>query len=180
MHPAERDLLKAYNVFAKRKLESVPFFLKRWFKQYQWRERAMQYDIMQDRQVQVLWSRRRRDQREKEWELSTRLIAKAEAMLQFPLTRVSKEETLANGKTKITIIEPAGWRLADIPRMLGVASKLARLASGMETEILNTNPETIDEQIARELQRLAPGSENQTSGAIETEDEGTGTDEGFA
>jgi hypothetical protein len=123
---------------------------------YKWKERALEWDRFQDKIEQAKWARRRVATREKEWELSSELIRKAEGMLRFPLSRVRQESE--DGKT-ITVIEPADWRFGDIHRVIGMASRLARLAANMETGKVTLNVEDLDRAIERELAQLTAGDE---------------------
>jgi hypothetical protein len=141
---------------------------------YKWKERALEWDRFQDKIEQAKWARRRLATREKEWELSTELIKKAEGMLRFPLTRARQESQ--DGKL-VTIIEPADWRFSDISQVIGIASKLARLAANMETGKLSINVEDLDRTIERELAQLTAGgeagvSEEDTGGEGEAGEEG--------
>lgn len=138
---------------------------------YKWKERALQWDRFQDKIEQAKWARRRVATREKEWELSSELIKKAEGMLRFPLSRVRQESD--DGKT-ITVIEPADWRFGDIHQVIGMASKLARLAANMETGKVTLNVEDLDRTIERELAQLTAGGE---AGVSEEDTGGEGGEE---
>jgi hypothetical protein len=92
-----------------------------------WEERALAWDdnlIDLERQK---WVERRLELKEKEWEVSQKLLEKAEQMLMFPVM----ETRSADG---VTVIYPAGWQFRDVPAVAQAASKLARLAAEMATE----------------------------------------------
>ena len=77
------------------------------------------------------WVRRRLELKEKEWQVSSKILAKAEDMLLFP---VMIQETVIDEDGTKQIIMPAGWSFKDIPGMLNTASKVARLAADMHTK----------------------------------------------
>ena len=124
-----------------------------WSKEHEWVHRAESYDKYNDRLTQRVWQERRRVEREKEWSAATQLLEKAGQMLEFPLAAV-RHETSADGLTQITIVEPAGWKMADAAKMVETASKIARLSAGMATEILELSEDEIDRRIEGELERL--------------------------
>jgi hypothetical protein len=140
-------------------------------RKYKWKERALEWDRFQDKIQQAKWVKRRLVIREKEWDLSSELIKKAEAMLKFPLSRARQESQ--DGKL-VTIIEPADWRFADIHRVIGMASRLARLSANMETGKLSINVEDLDRTIERELAQLTAGDE---AGVSEEDTGGEGGEE---
>jgi len=76
------------------------------------------------------WTGRRLELREKEWNISSRILAKTEDMLLFP---VMIQETVLNEDGTTQVIMPAGWSFKDIPGMLQTASKIARLAAELHT-----------------------------------------------
>lgn len=100
------------------------------------------------------WSKRRDKQREAEWKIAQDLLVKVRSMLQVPLfkqtivdyiTTVENEEIDPDvlekvGSDDVVIIkkviinEPLDWSAIDIARFFDVASKMARLATGMATE----------------------------------------------
>lgn len=73
------------------------------------------------------WQKRSLEIKEREWETSEGLLEKVQQMLLFPVMRQISEDG-------VTLIEPAGWSLRDIPALAQTASKLGRLSIGMETE----------------------------------------------
>lgn len=120
-------------------------------KKKQWLKRATAYDnymldLEQVKREQELekeaekWAKRRNQQREMEWSTAQNLISKAQRMVEWPLFEeviVSQtEEVTENGLTIKTVIvqEPTKWDIKDAAQIFAVASKLGRLASGMDTE----------------------------------------------
>jgi hypothetical protein len=73
------------------------------------------------------WIDRRLKIREEEWDVGSRLLERGKEMLMFPVFRQIQADNSM-------IIEPADWRLKDIPVVLEKASKLLRLSTGMSTE----------------------------------------------
>lgn len=106
--------------------------LKNWSADNAWQARIDRATELQQEQDEETWSRRRQKIREREWDLSTKLAEKAEAMLLFPMSRQVVQATDPDGRPVITTIEPADWRMGDVPRVADAASKLARRAAEME------------------------------------------------
>ena len=70
--------------------------------------------------------------REKQWEMSQALMAKAEKMLQFPPTT---KEVSGDGQT---VIKPAKWGFRDVAAMTQLAVMLGREASELWGSDLNS------------------------------------------
>jgi len=122
--------------------------------QWEWRERAAEWDKYLIEQDRLQWQARRTELRSREWDVADRLLKRGEEMLAFPVGRVTREDG-----GKITIVEPADWRLTDIPRVVEAASKLARLASGMatdSTDVFNWDP---DDCTPEQLRRIKNGEQ---------------------
>lgn len=117
--------------------------------EHRWQERVDAYDeymLELDQQqrehaMQVeneKWAARRTVIRDKEWEMSEKLLAMAEEMIDIPVFRERiehQDQLTVEGYVikQIIIREPADWSLSDLAKVLELASKLARLAAGMET-----------------------------------------------
>lgn len=109
-----------------------------WSGRQRWVSRVEAYDAHMNRLEQAAreqaleaearkWAERRLEQREREWATAQALHERAIQMLAHPMTRTKSED----GKS---VIVPAGWWMRDIPAFADLASKLARLASEMETD----------------------------------------------
>lgn len=98
---------------------------------WQWKDRANSWDQHQRDQEDLVWQERRRQMREKQWEMSQALMAKAEKMLQFPLTT---KEVSEDGKT---VIKPAKWGFRDAAAMTQLAVALGRQSSELWGSDLN-------------------------------------------
>lgn len=100
---------------------------------WDWAKRAEAFDEHERAQQVAEWQRRRDELREHEWKFSQELLDKARQMLVFPLAKTVRS-TQDGGQTVVTEVYPAQWKLADAARMLEAASKLGRLAVGVETD----------------------------------------------
>lgn len=98
--------------------------LRKWSERHGWVARAAAYDelcIRQELELQAVltkskavdWVRRQERLKEAEWEIAERCIEKAKELLARPDVK---------------------WSGGDIAKLLDVASKLARLSTGMETD----------------------------------------------
>lgn len=122
-----------------------------WSRRYQWQMRVRAYDHhveqIKDQATtavivdnQTMWLQRREQVREVGYEIASKLFEKANQMLQFPITRVTREEEGQDSKgryvNKITI-EPVKWSIRDIGRLADIANKIARLTVDLPTEIID-------------------------------------------
>lgn len=98
--------------------------MQKWSKGFAWVERAGAWDRhvmaleremqeVQIRQRAVEWGKRQQELKEAEWEVATGMIERLKEWLRLPLTKMNAR---------------------DAAYMLDIASKVARLASGMATE----------------------------------------------
>ena len=128
-----RTNYKAYSAecdkVGKKKAQKLPGSWHNASIKYNWRERAEAWDATLVEQRRQEWATRQEAWREQEWQLAEKMHQKVVDMLVFPVARVTREQD-----GKVTTIEPANWKIADIPKIASVVSKLARLASGMATE----------------------------------------------
>jgi hypothetical protein len=110
------------------KLRKCATVIKRWAAKFHWTERVAAYGahlaIVEREAAEALargksaeWLKRQQSLRETEWEMHEKCIAAAKRGLDAYMER---EKVYAN--------------LSDIARMLEIASKLGRLASGMPTD----------------------------------------------
>jgi hypothetical protein len=130
-----------------RKCHKGGSLIGRWSHRWHWVKRleawsAHEAELLEAAQRRVAeakaheWARREQDLREQEWEHAEQLLAKADQMLRMPIVRQEKRENEGpDGKVeKITIIEPTRWDFGTAARMIELASKLGRMAIGMETD----------------------------------------------
>lgn len=104
-------------------------------KRWEWDARALAWDKHLSDERQAVWAARLEEQRAAEWEQSRKLLKMAETMLQMPLLRTESSKVSEDGKTIVTtVIMPAGWDIRDLQGCLALASKLARLSVGAETD----------------------------------------------
>jgi hypothetical protein len=98
--------------------------LRKWSERHAWMQRARDYDAMvavQEEELKVIalrskavgWAERQEKLKELEWSIAEKLLAKAKALLEDPSVK---------------------WTGGDIAKALDIASKLGRLATGMETD----------------------------------------------
>lgn len=125
---------------------------------WEWKVRAEAWDEAQRQEQSTEWRRRRDELREQEWKMSQDLLDKARQMLVFPLAKTTRSQQ-DEGMTVITEVHPTRWGLADVGRLSEVASKLARLALGEETEHVGVTARLVEvtaddlAQAAREVAR---------------------------
>ncbi len=135
-----------------------------WSSDWNWVERCGTWDNLLAAKAQEvaesylpMWEQRRQVALEKMMLLSAKLLSKAEAMLDHPLTKEMTRES-ADGKTIYNIIEPAGWTWAGLATVVRVGSELqaATIAEGLaEDPDDDFDPDTATEDQLRErLKRL--------------------------
>jgi hypothetical protein len=119
---------------------------------YKWLDRAAAHDDYmagkqlerQKKQAEIRdmeWIARRDIQKEQEWQLAQDMLDKVRQMLAVPIFAERVEEMLEGldptGRIivrQIVHIEPLDWSAVDIARYFEVAAKIARLATGMDTD----------------------------------------------
>lgn len=140
----DRSLDKAFTRAqeAQEGTRKAPGCWHQWSGKYRWPERAQAWDAAMRAKEQAAreaaqaaeaqaWARKRAEEAAVEWDLSRALIEKARAMLAFPL---QTQEIYQEEEKRTVIIKPARWTFRDITAAVETASKLARLAAGMETD----------------------------------------------
>ena len=180
MPPITRSLGEAAREYVRQRAgeEEAESFTKpsaafqRWSREHFWEVRVRAYDAFQDKIQQALWLKRRAEQREAEWGLRDRLLERVEQMLRFPLVQVTN--TSEDGRVT-QVFHPVKWRLADAVAFVKEAVKLGRMASNMPTSPLAVNVDELDEQIARELARLAADDQDALFAAFGESEEATGS-----
>lgn len=114
--------------------------LKEWSSKYAWQARVAREEELNKKKERDEWAARQEELRKREWKIAMAALDKAEQMLNFPLAEFEKTTHVSqapDGKTTIenvTIVKPARWLFVDAARVLREASRVARLATGQETE----------------------------------------------
>lgn len=134
-----RAVLGVYNKEREQKgagrRESLPQAWSQAAHKWNWRARAEAWDVHQSEKAEAEWERRAKQHRDDEWAARGQLLDKARQMLVFPLAKTSREEQV-DGKTIVTTILPTKWTMRDAVAMFELASKLGRLATQQETEMM--------------------------------------------
>lgn len=142
--------------------------LELWSRKYQWVLRVRAYDqhlesakaavhtaVVVDNET--MWLQRREQVREVGYEIASQLFDKAKQMLQFPITRVTREEKGQNAKGEYInyiTIEPVRWSVRDIGRMADIANKIARLTVDLPTEIVDITSDIVKLAKSRNIDLL--------------------------
>lgn len=137
LEPQARSISEAYRLYtgsetAAERLRKVPGYFYEWSTRHRWVIRAEAWDAHLEAervdQERSDWLARQAELRENEWRAGSQLLERAQAILEWPM----REERLdQDGHT--VIVKPARWHLRDAGTLLGMASKLQRLASGLST-----------------------------------------------
>ena len=125
----------------------APGTLKRWAKQFRWKERAQAFDQNLDavgdrareaeraNQATVL-EQRRAAVAEVEWRISQNLWLRLDEMLQFPIGEATTETRVSEDGRTTTVIHhhpTTNWRPRDVAALARAASDLQRLSAGLPT-----------------------------------------------
>jgi hypothetical protein len=121
-----------------RRLDKCTTLVGKWSSKYQWVNRAAAFDDRLDKitreaeEAKLIesageWAKRMQQTREEAYQMATRLVEKAEAMLKFPLAETVSQD----GKT---VIKPGRWTFADAAKMIDVAHRLKQLVTGLPTD----------------------------------------------
>jgi hypothetical protein len=128
-------------------------FIERWSSQYDWKERAAQWDNEHaareekaDEIAKLAFALEREKLRlriqKKAVEWYDKLFAKAEQIHRWPLDRQTTTQTDAQGNAVAVTIEPIHCRLSDLPRIIECADALGRIAAGLPSKVTSiTDPE---------------------------------------
>ena len=138
--------------------------LNAWSARYGWVHRAEAYDAAQRaisqaayeqglREEAARWAERQNEQRDEEWAMARSLMSKAGAMLRFPLA-TARQEVDDEGRV-ITIVNPAKWSMSDVPRMVDVAARLARLSANMAVPGGASTPDAVREEVIQDADYIA-------------------------
>lgn len=119
---------------------------------FKWVDRAAAYDdfnnhreldkLRAEREKRDLeWLERRDVQRQQEWDIAQELLERVRQMLRVPLFKETVHDYLEGldpaGKIiikQVITFEPLDWSAVDIARFFDIAGKMARLATGMDTD----------------------------------------------
>jgi hypothetical protein len=119
---------------------------------YKWLERADAYDNNENNKelekkrrhrekIDEQWLERRDEQRQQEWDIAQQFLNKVRQMLNTPLFRETVTEYLDSLDPQGRIIikqvityEPLDWSPSDMAKFFEIGSKIARLATGQETD----------------------------------------------
>jgi hypothetical protein len=147
----------------------------KWSRENNWVARVAEYDDYLSEQDRLIWERRRAEVRQRDWEEAERLrnivsdaIPSARQFIHSRRTFIEGED----GELDREIITMT-FDITGLTKVLVDASKLQRLATDEPTDNITLSGAALDAAIARELARLADGSE---TGDAETpaEDGSTG------
>jgi hypothetical protein len=155
MPTEKRTVLGAFNIWRiarnksaiKRQHTTWDYIVKTWH----WRERAEAWDAHVREIDNKVWEARRIEWREKEFDIASGLVQKAQEMLEFALS----PKTLLDG----TVVKPADWRMGDAAKLADTASKLARLSAGLVTERKDTFKWETDDCTPEQIGRIANGED---------------------
>lgn len=167
----------------KQKKQTTPALttVKQWSIKYHWQARCKAFDAENDRihqQASFEVTERtaeelaylRSEQRQKELDMSRKLLDRAQEMLDVPLLAKEVKEVVKVGKKEIeTVVTylPAAWRARDALGYAELASKLSRLGLDMNTDQVGvsqvgTNPE----QTMTDLRDLLENPETREAMAV--------------
>jgi len=147
---SDRSLLAAYRAWRVqrgadgRDIRSVAKSWERAANKWNWKQRAEAWDEHNRQELEIEWEARRKQIKDREWKGAEKLLERAEKMLGYPLSEVIQEDK----EGKIFKVQPVRWRQSDVTRFMEAASKLARLAAGMETETKHVDITSEGEQIS--------------------------------
>ncbi len=132
----------------------------RWAQHWHWPQRAAAWDDHLDevtRQAQENAARAegeqlaelRRSQRQRELDVGSKLLQRAEEMLALPVIEVSIDKDDATGKVT-QVFKPGKWRMGDVARIVEVAVQLRRLGLDMDT-----SRTTVRVDVEQEVRQMA-------------------------
>jgi hypothetical protein len=110
--------------------------LASWSTKYDWQARVARFDELEADRTLAAWRERQDEIREREWDATGKLLARAEQMLKWPISEQVVEDVKTDEEglayKRIVVVAPAGWSQTDIVRMLKLASDLGRRATQLE------------------------------------------------
>ena len=98
---------------------------------WRWRQRAEAWDQAEAEREEQTWQDRRRRHREDEYQVGQELLARARAMMEWPLER-QETRVEEDGQTVVNVTEPARWTARDITTFAETWSKLVQQAVGAD------------------------------------------------
>ncbi len=102
------------------------------------------------------WERRRQGDAEGNYQLAEQLRSLVVKLLKHPTTRKKVREKYADGREKVTIIEPAKWTVASLARGAKLVQELGKQAriDAMDDELDGFDPETATAEECQAVLRL--------------------------
>ena len=98
---------------------------------WRWKQRAEEWDQAEAEREERTWQERRHQHRENEYQVGQELLARARAMMEWPLER-RETRVEEDGLTVVNVTEPARWTARDITVFAEVWSKLVQQAVGAD------------------------------------------------
>lgn len=156
--------------------------VNRWCGRWHWVNRVKAWNLKQTREAEAAlrtqmqssakeWAKREQSLREGEWQMAEALMAKVNQMLQMPIIRQTQtqEQFSEDGKTvirNVTIVEPVKFDFGTAGGLIAQVSKLRRLATGVETDRVQTTVDTNGSQPAQVVIMLPDNGRPMQPGAI--------------
>ena len=145
-----------------------------WSTRHDWQARVIRFDELVAQAEQELWEQRRAELRQRDWNQAGELRDLVAAALPSANQFIeSRRRTIRgqSGQPDREIITMS-FDVTDLSRVLEIASKLQRLATGDSTENVELSGSVLDSLISAELARLAHQRQAPASG--ETTGEASG------
>lgn len=102
-----------------------------WSSTYRWQDRIAQWELLQAQEAERHWAERRKQLREEEWDLGSKLLELAKNMLaESPKFLKTSRRVTRDGREIITVALDSKFMV----QLAEMSAKLRRLAAGMETD----------------------------------------------
>ena len=108
--------------------------LKVWSGRYHWQDRMKAWEAQEHLKDAQAWDERRKQFREKAYELSWEALQKFADMLKWPLAETEVIEVDDEGRPTVVKIYPGPWNYTSAAKMLAEANRVGLLALGEVTE----------------------------------------------
>lgn len=105
--------------------------LKRWSSRYSWQLRIGSADQIARRREEREWAERRRENKERLWQINEAMIAKAESMANWPLA----ERVIPDREGELVRIVPANWNMGHTARMVAEILRINAVLFGEPNEV---------------------------------------------